>query len=278
MSNLRENQIKSIARRLGWWLVGVVSATVLVMVGVKEIDWIFDKFTTENTVNSALDKEIKKADSPGVGANFALALELENWKKKNQDVAFKIEVPGTKINYLVTHRLNDQSGDFYLRRNLDKNYAVGGALFLDKKNQADLSDDNLIIYGHNMPDGTMFGDLEKYRKREFYEQNRRIKLSRLVDVEKKIIEEREYEIFAVIVTRVKRKKEPGFRYYYYLNAKDENEFRVAVEEVKRMMIYPTEIMNDLRYKEQWITLSTCEYSQEKGRLAVFGRLVEKKQN
>ena len=76
--------------------------------------------------------------------------------------------PGMNINYVVA-----QSGDnaYYLRRLLDGTYASGGSLFTDYRCSADFSDWNTVIYGHQMNNGTMFGELANYRDPAYYAEH-----------------------------------------------------------------------------------------------------------
>ena len=87
---------------------------------------------------------------------------LQNIAKINQEVVGWIKIAGTNIDYPIM-----QNGDFYLHKNIYKNYSNHGtpylAYYCDLKKS-----DNLIIYGHHMNDNTMFSQLEKYKSYNFY--------------------------------------------------------------------------------------------------------------
>lgn len=84
------------------------------------------------------------------------------------DVVAWIYCADTSINYPIV-----QSGDndYYLRRLMNGKYNIGGTLFMDYRNQADCSDWNTIVYGHNMKNGSMFAALPKYQEQAFYEEH-----------------------------------------------------------------------------------------------------------
>lgn len=97
---------------------------------------------------------------PPIQVDFALL------RAENPDIVAWIYCPGTQVNYPVLH-----SGDnrYYLRRRSDGTRHVAGSIFADGRNAADLSDENVIVYGHNMRDGSMFALLPEYASQEFYE-------------------------------------------------------------------------------------------------------------
>ena len=122
---------------------------------------------------------------------------------------------------------------------------------------------NYLIYGHRNKQGLMFEDLLKYAKEDFYKEHKKIRFT----TDK---EDRDYEIMAVFYSRVYYKDEQNvFRYYYFVNAKDENEYNNYVKQSKDASIYDTGVT--AKYGEQLLTLSTCEYSQEDGRFVIVAK-------
>ena len=87
---------------------------------------------------------------------------LEEIYKENNDTFGYLIIPGTKVEYPVMYTRGE---DYYLRKNIYKQYSVAGTLYIDKYNNISPRDDNLIIYGHNMNNGTMFADLLKYKNK-----------------------------------------------------------------------------------------------------------------
>ncbi len=97
---------------------------------------------------------------PPITVDFALLRE------ENPDIIAWVYCPDTEVNYPV---LQSEDNDYYLRRRSDGSHHIAGSIFADCRNAADLSDENLILYGHNMKNGTMFGILPHYAQQEFYE-------------------------------------------------------------------------------------------------------------
>ena len=109
----------------------------------------------------------------------------------------------------------------------------------------------------------MFADLIKYKDESFYKEHPTIKFT-TAD------EDSEYEIISVFLSRVYYKSEKNvFRYYYFINAENEQEYNDYVNNAKAVSLYDTG--KTAQYGDQLITLTTCEYSQEDGRFVVVGR-------
>ena len=109
----------------------------------------------------------------------------------------------------------------------------------------------------------MFENLLKYAKEDFYKEHTKIRFTTSK-------EDSQYEIMAVFYSRVYYADEQNvFRYYYFVNAKDENEYNNYVKQSKEASIYDTGVT--ATYGEQLLTLSTCEYSQEDGRFVVVAK-------
>lgn len=186
--------------------------------------------------------------------------KVKELQKENSDIVAWIEIEGTNINYPVLHTTNN---DFYLNYNYKKEETLAGSLFLDKDFDIKNGSSNYLIYGHRNKQGLMFEDLLKYAKEDFYKEHKKIRFT----TDK---EDRDYEIMAVFYSRVYYKDEQNvFRYYYFVNAKDENEYNNYVKKSKDASIYDTGVT--AKYGEQLLTLSTCEYSQEDGRFVIVAK-------
>lgn len=190
-------------------------------------------------------------------------LQLEELQKENSDIVAWLEIEDTNINYPV---LQTADNDFYMNHNYKKEWYVGGSLFLDKDFDLLNGSDNYLIYGHRMNDGTMFEDLLKYTNLKFYNAHKTIKFTTND-------EDALYEILAVFYSRVYYQSEKNvFRYYYFVDAKNESEYNEFVSNAKKTSIYDTGVMAE--YGEQLLTLSTCEYSQENGRFVVVAKKIQ----
>ena len=91
-----------------------------------------------------------------------------NWKEllaKNEDVAAWIRIPAIEISYPV---LQAEDNDYYLHRDINREYLFAGSVFLDAANNASFLNYNTIIYGHNMRDGSMFAKLKEFLNKETF--------------------------------------------------------------------------------------------------------------
>lgn len=177
----------------------------------------------------------------------------------NNDLIGWISIDGTNINYPVMQ--TKDRPDYYLKRNFEQKYSDYGVPYVAENCNIDISD-NTIIYGHHMKNGTMFSDLCNYISQEFYEGHRIIRFDTLGGFG-------EYEIVAVFKTPVYT--ESGFKYYHFVNAADEAAFDDYIAQCKELALYDTGVTAE--YGDKLITLSTCEYSQQNGRLVVVAKKI-----
>ncbi len=190
-------------------------------------------------------------------------LQVEELKKENEEIIGWLEIAGTNINYPVCQA---KDNDYYLTHNYKKEKSSNGSIFLDKDFDLTKPSTNYLIYGHRNKQGLMFEDLIKYSNKEFYEEHPTIRFTTTT-------EDVTYEIISVFESRVFYKSEQNvFRYYYFVNAKTEEEYNNFVEESKKASIYDTG--KTATYGEQLLTLSTCEYSQENGRFAIVAKKIK----
>lgn len=190
-------------------------------------------------------------------------LQVEELQKENSDVVGWLEIEGTNINYPV---LQGEDNDYYLTHNYKKEKISGGSIFLDKDYNFSIPSSNLLIYGHRHQKGLMFEDLVKYKEEEFYKEHSKIRFTT-------VTEDCEYEIIATFNSRLYYQKETNvFRYYFFINANNEEEYNEFVNNCKKASLYDTG--KTATYGEQLLTLSTCDYSQENGRFAVVAKKIK----
>ena len=205
--------------------------------------------------NAPAEEEIPE-DKPVSEGEDILAKYKELYLQ-NEDMVGWISIAGTTINYPVMQTKNNPN--FYLKHNFEKEYSDLGVPYIQEDCDI-LTGDNLIIYGHHIKGQKMFGALEDYKSKSFYGEHKIIQFDTLT-------EQAEYEIVAVFKTVAYSSQ--GYRYYDFVDAENEDEFNAYVGKCKELALYDTGVT--AKYGDRLITLSTCEYSAQNGRLVVVAK-------
>ena len=153
----------------------------------------------------------------------------------------------------------------YDHLSFEQQYDYGGVPYLNEQCDVDLPTDNLLIYGHNMANGTQFRTIMYYQQENYWRDHPTIYFSTLY-------EEREYEVLAAFYDRIYYKAETCFKYYEFLDPETEEEFNEGINYFKSHSLYDTGV--DAEYGDQLLTLVTCAYHVEDGRFVVVARMVE----
>lgn len=183
------------------------------------------------------------------------ALHLENG-----DLAGWLSIEGMQIDYPVMQCEDDE---YYLHHDFDGSESKYGCLYV--RERADLEEGtNFVIYGHNMKDGSMFGDLDFYKEEAFCREHSRIAFDTLYA-------EYEYEVVAVFLSQIYEENDDVFKYYQFYEAETEEEFEDFYQNIKKLSLYDTGVSAE--FGDQFLTLSTCAYHVKDGRLAVVAKRV-----
>lgn len=97
-------------------------------------------------------------------------IDFDEWKQQNEEVYAYIEVPDTDISYPVLQREGD--AEYYANHQIDGTEGLPGVIYTEPINSQDFSDNNTILYGHNMKNGTMFHTLHKFEDEKFFKKDR----------------------------------------------------------------------------------------------------------
>lgn len=185
----------------------------------------------------------------------------------NSDLAGWLRIDGTVIDYPVMQTPRDE--DYYLERNFYGQEDKHGCLIMDTDSTVgdDVSTDpstNLIIHGHTMKDGTMFGSLQKYRDQDYEKAHSVINFDSLYD-------SRKYQVIAVFYSQVYYKSDTVFKYYNFFEADTRGEFNCWYRNIKALSLYDTGVTAS--FGDEFITLSCCSYQVEDGRFVVVGKRI-----
>lgn len=170
-----------------------------------------------------------------------------------------IKIPGTKIDYPI---MKSENKDFYLRHDYEGEKSREGAVFVDSETENAPLDNYVVVYGHNMKNGNMFGELSNYKDETYLKEHNTVYLDTAYQAG-------EYEVIAVLITHILKRSENDFRYYRQFDYQDEEDFNEIKNFIKENQIFETGA--DIMYGDQLVLLSTCEYSQENGRFVVVTR-------
>lgn len=225
---------------------------VLIATIVWSLSYII-KWLKENKENSKIKSQIDEAVTIDNNNNYNI--DFEKLSNTNSDVVAWLRVNNTNIEYPVVQAKNNE---YYLYHSFNKTENGAGWIFADYRNKLDKTDKNIVIYGHNRKDKSMFGTLNKVLEKEWYEneENRKIVL---ITPEEKC----NYEIFSVY-------KVPNEDYYISTNFRDETEFKSFINNIKSRSVY--NFKTEVDENSQILTLSTCG-TTSKYRVAVHAVLI-----
>lgn len=197
-----------------------------------------------DTIAKSIEEQNEDGDTDTTNKVYDLML-------KNKDCVGWLKVVDMDVNYPVM--LTKQNPEFYLRRDFNKEYSYMGTPFLDADCNIGISK-NLIIYGHNMKNGRMFAPLMKFKNKECFDKN---KIIEFITPNEKAI----YHI--VCVAKVKADDS----WYSFIEDSGESHYNEKIKELYSKSLYHSDY--EFGYDDEFLTLSTCEYSQNDGRLILI---------
>lgn len=184
--------------------------------------------------------------------------ESDNLFEKNIDYRGWIKIDNTNINYPI---LQGQDNEEYLYKDINNEYIVSGSIFMNYLNNG-FDDQNTVLFGHNMKNGTMFANLKKYKEEGFFYNNNDI------EIELSNGQYLKYKVFSVYITDINDN-------YTKTSFEDKDEYKEFLERIKNKSIYKSDI--SVNENDKIITLSTCSYEFDDARLVVTGKLIDKEQ-
>lgn len=217
-------------------IIQILLIVVLVYSAIHIAIWYKNNESNKEIIKETL-KTVKINDDTKTKQKYEV--DFKELKNKNSDTIAWLKVENTNIEFPIV-KGNDNS--YYLSHNFNKEYNKAGWIFADYKNKFDTTDKNIVIYGHNMRDNSMFGSLKDVIKKEWYnnESNKYITL----------ITEEEYHIYEVFSVYQIEKED----YYIKTNFKN-NEFEEFINTIKERSKkdFNVKVTKD----DNILTLSTC---------------------
>ncbi len=222
-------------------------------------------------LSSLVEDESQAAQSDYVSEEDKAAADRAAMQKKygklyaqNPDFIGWLTVDGTAIDYPVMYTPKDPQ--HYLRRNFNGDYDIAGMIFVDGRCSLTPGkvSTNTIIYGHRMKNDTMFGPLRYYKDPQFCKEHSTVRFDTLY-------RPGTYQIFASFLAQA-TSDTSKFVYYDFVQAEDEKDLTDYLANIKKSAIYYDDA-NAPQYGDEFITLSTCDYYAQDGRLAVMAKRV-----
>ena len=191
----------------------------------------------EQPSSTAPTKETSTVTLTLEDSNTPLRHDLAALQAENSDCVGWLTIPDTGIDYPIMHTPDEP--EHYLRRDFYGQSSSGGTPFLDGRNTAQAEGQNLIVYGHNMLDGSMFKPIVQYLEPNFRQTHQDIYLE-LGGAQYR------YQVLAVLETTV---ESPVYRYTDLSDPAAESDFRSA--------LFQAADLDVIHHTEGHLTLSTC---------------------
>jgi len=215
--------------------------------------------TVSSAAQSLVQNDKKKKES--ISEKLSVLPQFQKLYGQNPDIFGWVSIDGTDINYPVMFTPDD--AEYYLHRNFQKKSENRGLPFLDGNTDIDKSS-NYLIYGHSMKDGTEFANLLDYSSKSYFQKHPIIHFNT-------IYQTGDYKIIGVLLSKVYNQNEDVFKYYKFSYPATDGQYESFVANVKKISLYDTGVTASPG--EQLLTLSTCSYHTQDGRLAVVAKRI-----
>jgi sortase, srtB family len=220
-------------------IIYMILLFVLIYSGIKIFKWYKDK-TNNNKIAEQIKSTVIVEEKNEDENKEEYTVDFNKLKEQNNETVAWIKVNNINVEYPVVRATNNS---FYLNHSFDKSKNSAGWIFADYKNKFDNTDKNIVIYGHNMRDGSMFGSLKNILNSDWYDNEENTDITLCTENEKSI-----YKVFSIY-------KIESEDYYIKTEFSNENEFEKFIKTLKKRSIKNFNI--DISKEDSILTLSTC---------------------
>ena len=241
-------------KKLIFRLLQIAFLIIIVFSGIEIIKWSNDNQKTQEmmeNVSEAVKQEIVENEEGEPEVKYTV--DFEALKEMNPDTVAWIKVNNTNVEYPI---VKTEDNEYYLTHSFDKSYSKAGWIFADYRNNVDGTDRNLIVYGHNRMDGSMFASLEQCLEEEWYTNPENRAIIFMTENEEAI-----YEIFSIYEIKDEE-------YYIRTEHPDDEYYERFLDTLRKRSIYYFETA--LNFEDQILTLSTCT-NYNNGRIVIHAR-------
>ena len=200
-------------------------------------DEIANSVNEKDEVNIDIEEQSKKSGK--------YIVDFNTLEEKNPDIVAWLKVNGTDIEYAIVKAKNNE---YYLSHNFYKKSSLAGWIFADYKNKFDGTDKNIVIYGHNMKDNSMFSTLKNVIEKSWYDNKENYDITFITENENSI-----YKVFSVYEIEEED---------YYIQTKFNNNksYKKFLNTIKNRSIKNFNV--DIKEENSILTLSTCANSNK----------------
>lgn len=234
-------------------LLTIIFFIIFIVSGFLILNWLIDNHENkriDNKINSMILVEENENNT-----EQKYSIQFDELKKINNKVVGWLKVNGTNIEYPIV-KAKDNS--FYLNHNLENKSNSSGWPFADYKNKFDETDKNIIIYGHNRKDNSMFGTLKNILKKDWYNNPDNYIINFITENNNY-----KYQVFSVYQIQTED-------YYIKTNFKNELEFNNFLYTLKARSIHNFNV--EISEKDTILTLSTCA-NNYRDRIVLHAKLI-----
>ena len=201
-------------------IIYMILIFVLIYSGIKIFKWYKDK-TNNNKIAEQIKSTVIVEDKNEDENKEEYTVDFNKLKEQNNETVAWIKVNNTNVEYPVVRATNNS---FYLNHSFDKSKNSAGWIFADYKNKFDNTDKNIVIYGHNMRDDSMFGSLKNILNSDWYNNEENTNIALYTENEKYI-----YKVFSIY-------KIESEDYYIKTEFSNDNEFEKFIKTLKKRSI------------------------------------------
>lgn len=238
-------------------IICVILIGILIYSGIKIYNWYKENQKSKKITDQISETITIQQDENEEQKQYIV--DFNSLKEQNDETVAWIKVNNTNIEYPIVKTSNNS---YYLTHSFDKSYNLAGWPFADYKNKFDGTDKNIVMYGHNRKDGSMFATLKGILSPEWYnnEENRNI----IFNTEN---ENGIYEVFSVYQIE-------NEEYYIQTEFKTEDKFEKFIETIKKRSVKDFGV--EVTSKDSILTLSTCA-NNNKYRVVLHAKKVLKEE-
>ena len=249
----RKIKLKINVKKIVNLILTLICIVGIIYSGYHIFEWY--KNTQENKkIKNNIEKNIKhKVDDNG---KEEINIDFKALKEQNPDTVGYIKVNNTNIDYIVVRGTNNS---YYLKHNFNKEWNIAGWVFADYHNKLDETDYNIVVYGHDTKDGSMFGTLKNTQERDWQDNKENRIITFVTEMHKY-----KYQIFSTYIIEPEE---------YYINTQfnSTEDFDKFVKTINERSEYNYNL--DVTKDDKILTLSACTPSGKK-RVVVHSKLIE----